>query len=89
MAFEIGYMTAERAVERSISHNEIAVLALREDLAPSERVDAGIEELAGFGYEGCAPENDGTVDAWGTHEGHEWRVKLVDGIVHGIRRYVP
>lgn len=88
MAFEIGYMTAERAVKRSISHDEIAVLALREDLAPSERVQAGLEELKALGLEDSTEENDGTTDAWGTHAGEEWRVRLVDGIVHGIKRYV-
>jgi hypothetical protein len=88
MAFETGYMTAERAVKRSISHDEIAVLALDEGLAPSERVQAGLEELEAFGLEDSAEENDGTVDAWGTHGGEEWRVRLVDGIVHGIKRYV-
>jgi hypothetical protein len=88
MAYEIGYTTAERAVKRSISHDEIAVLALREDLAPSERVQEGLESLAAYGYEDSAEENDGTTDAWGTHEGNEWRVRLVDGIAHGIKRYV-
>jgi hypothetical protein len=88
MAFETGYTTAERAVKRSISHNERAVLALREDLAASERVQDGLEELQAFGLEDSAQENDGTVDAWGTHDGEEWRVLLVDGIVHGIKRYV-
>jgi hypothetical protein len=81
-------MTAERAVRRSISHNECAVLALHEDLAASDRIDAGLEELQAFGLEDSVEENDGTVDAWGTHDGNQWRVKLVDGIAHGIQRYV-
>lgn len=88
MAFETGYTTAEAAVKRSISHDERAVYALEESLAPSERVAAGLEALEELGLEGSCVENDGTVDAWGSRDGDEWRVLLVDGIVHGIKRYV-
>lgn len=87
MVFSTGYMTAKSAVMRSISHTEIAVYALEESLMACERVNAGLEELEPLGLEGSAVENDGTVDAWGTLQGEEWRVRLVDGMVRSIREY--
>lgn len=88
MAYDIGYTDAKHAVARSISHDERAVLAMREDVCPSDRADAAIEELEELGLEDYAQEGPGLIDAWGTHDGREWRVLLVDGIVHGIARYV-
>lgn len=87
-SFSTGYTTAAAAVERSISHTESAVLAMQEDLTADERLEAALEALRPLGLEDYVEESAGLVDAWGTRDGQEWRLKVVDGLQHGIGRYV-
>lgn len=82
------YRTAAGAVARSISHDEVAVLALDESLTASERVGAALEALEALGLEGHDEPTDDAgqvVRAWGTHEGNEWTVRTVDGTLTAVR----
>jgi hypothetical protein len=82
------YTTAKAAVARSISNDEVAVLALDESLAASERVEAALEALKAFGLEDHDDATDDAgqvVRAWGTHEGKEWTVRTIDGTLSDVR----
>lgn len=84
------YTTAKAAVARSISNDEVAVLALplRVAQGASERVEAALEALKAFGLEDHDDATDDAgqvVRAWGTHEGKEWTVRTIDGTLSDVR----
>jgi hypothetical protein len=73
--------TAKQAVTQSIVSNERARLFAREDISGwDDRSAATTDELKAYGLEDWTRENDDSIDAWGTHEGKEWRVLIVDGL---------
>jgi hypothetical protein len=77
-------MTAEAAVRRSISHDEVATLALDEGLAADERVAAALESLKALGLDGHDDADGLEVRAWGTHEGSEWTIRTIDGLSNAV-----
>ncbi len=79
------YLTESAAVARSISHNEIAVVALPEDISGvDDRVASVVDALKKLGMEDHTPIGHGAIDAWGTKDGHEWRVRTVDGLTTSV-----
>jgi len=80
------YTTEIAAVTRSISHDEVAYIALPEDISGrDDREAAVLEALEELGLEDYSRENDGSLDCWGTREGSEWRVRTVDGLTQSVR----
>jgi hypothetical protein len=80
------YTTAAAAIARSISHDEVARVALDETISGVEdKIAAMLVELRALGLEDYSEENDGSIKAWGEREGGEWTVRTVDGLTHSVR----
>jgi hypothetical protein len=89
MRVDKAYTTAAKAVARSISHDEVAHLAAEESLHISDALKSALESLEAFGIEGHDDADDlQRINAWGTHEGNEWQVRIVYGTVVEIGTYV-
>ncbi len=72
-------ITTKDAVLRSISHDEQAWLQTDEtESGLDARYASAVESLGAFGLEDWVEENSGAIDAWGTFNGEEWRVLIVD-----------
>ena len=79
------YLTAAAAVARSLSHDEVACVALDETLSGAEsKRTAIIEELRAQGMEDYS-DDSGSIKAWGTRDGAEWTVRAVDGLTQSVR----
>jgi hypothetical protein len=73
------YTNAAAAVARSISHDETARLQTDEtESGLTSRMQTALDSLRAYGMEDYSDESMRLWDVWGTHEGKEWRVKIVD-----------
>lgn len=73
--------SVKMAVELSISQDRRVALYADETISGwNDQVRSTLEALEEFGLEDHARENDGSEDAWGTHESKEWRVRIIDGL---------
>lgn len=61
-------MTADQAIERSISHTEIVTLDYTDDLVFALRNESDDSVKANYGE----------TEYWGTRDGRHWRVHLYD-----------
>lgn len=64
---------------------EIVLYAVEQSIRQTERVtyetrspSMALSALEDLGLEGQSDENNGSIDAWGTRGGSEWRLRIVD-----------